>query len=185
MCYYVCTFDIIIFVMPRLIYDVPNWGYDLLYMQKHKYSMYMKQDLIYIDTVRSYQLYMSTNGDYIKHFVLLDHENEVMKYISTFMDNYHNNIYSQCIVWRDLADITLKGIALQCMTDYYIDIFKTIYSDDTQTLHGKKLWHQLIMNTDLKSGFYNTLDEAKGQITDYDELYRSANRDHILLYVEK
>lgn len=173
--------------MPRIIYDIPDWGYDLTSYRKHKYKRSLQEDLTYIDSLRGYSLYMyDSNGQYSKHFVLLDHTNETIKYKSMLMDTMHNGKFSQTLVWRDKNDDALKGISSQIIVDYYLDIFTTLYSDDTQSLHGQKLWRDLIDNNPyLNFGSYNIEHNLYDGISDFDLLYKSVDRDNIVLFVQR
>ena len=141
--------------MPRIIYDIPDWGYDLASYRKHKYKRSLQEDLTYIDSLRGYSLYMyDSNGQYSKHFVLLDHTNETIKYKSMLMDTMHNGKFSQALVWRDKDDDALKGISSQIIVDYYLDQL-------TYTVNQNRLFHhincvQYYMNQNSSPDYYQS-----------------------------
>ena len=86
----------------------------------------------------------------------------------------------------DKYDDALKGISSQIIVDYYLDIFTTLYSDDTQSLHGQKLWRDLIDNNPyLNFGSYNIEHNLYDGISDFDLLYKSVDRDNIVLFVQR
>lgn len=167
--------------MPMLV-DEPIWGFNRDHIQMSNYVRSIEYGQ-YMDTIKGFRLYKEYIGD-VHTYYLLDDKSKKIVYKSKFLDEYGNHIFSQNLVWRNKLVDSLKGISTILIKEYFLDIYKTVYSDTCQSLDGQRMWVNMMFHyPELEYGYFDSVNYYC--IDDLESLYRKSNRESISLYVKQ